>query len=120
LLIAGSSINADATAKKKYFCLLYLPLSLSLLMHACLLACLLVLVIVLACLLACRRCSGGMRRRLSLAISLLGSPPVLMLDEPTTGLDPETRRQLWDIVQVGAGAIHRTPQFTCAVWCGMV
>lgn len=43
--------------------------------------------------------SGGMRRRLSLAIALIGNPPVLFLDEPSTGLDPETRRQIWDIVQ---------------------
>jgi ABC-type multidrug transport system ATPase subunit len=43
--------------------------------------------------------SGGMRRRLSLGISLLADPPVVYLDEPTTGLDPETRREVWDIVQ---------------------
>ena len=42
--------------------------------------------------------SGGMRRRLSLGIALLGTPPVVFLDEPTTGLDPQTRRQLWAIV----------------------
>jgi ABC-type multidrug transport system ATPase subunit len=53
---------------------------------------------------AASKLSGGMRRRLSLGISLLGNPPVLMLDEPTTGLDPETRRQLWDIVQSERGA----------------
>ena len=42
--------------------------------------------------------SGGMRRRLSVAISLVGSPKIVFLDEPTTGLDPENRRQLWDIL----------------------
>jgi ABC-2 type transport system ATP-binding protein len=42
--------------------------------------------------------SGGMRRRLDLAVSLLGSPEVIFLDEPTTGLDPRSRRQTWDVV----------------------
>lgn len=42
--------------------------------------------------------SGGMRRRLSVAISLVGNPKIVFLDEPTTGLDPENRRQLWDIL----------------------
>jgi ABC-2 type transport system ATP-binding protein len=41
--------------------------------------------------------SGGMRRRLDLAASLLGQPAVLFLDEPTTGLDPRSRRTLWEI-----------------------
>lgn len=42
--------------------------------------------------------SGGMRRRLDLCASLTGRPPVLLLDEPTTGLDPRTRQELWDTV----------------------
>lgn len=42
--------------------------------------------------------SGGMKRRLSIAISLVGNPSVIFLDEPTTGLDPETRRQLWNVL----------------------
>jgi ABC-2 type transport system ATP-binding protein len=42
--------------------------------------------------------SGGMRRRLDLAMSLVGSPRVLFLDEPTTGLDPRSRRDVWDTV----------------------
>ena len=41
----------------------------------------------------------GMRRRLSIAISLVSKPKIIFLDEPSTGLDPETRRQLWDILQ---------------------
>jgi ABC-type multidrug transport system ATPase subunit len=41
--------------------------------------------------------SGGMRRRLSIALSLLGDPKVLVLDEPTTGIDPVNRRRVWDL-----------------------
>ncbi|BDZ42679.1 daunorubicin resistance protein DrrA family ABC transporter ATP-binding protein [Paraoerskovia sediminicola] len=44
--------------------------------------------------------SGGMRRRIDLAASLVMSPEVLFLDEPTTGLDPRSRNQVWDIVRV--------------------
>jgi daunorubicin resistance ABC transporter ATP-binding subunit len=43
--------------------------------------------------------SGGMRRRLDLAISLLGTPPVVFLDEPTTGLDPASRQELWSVIR---------------------
>lgn len=43
--------------------------------------------------------SGGMRRRLDLGASLVAHPPVVFLDEPTTGLDPRTRLQLWDIIR---------------------
>jgi ABC-2 type transport system ATP-binding protein len=44
--------------------------------------------------------SGGMRRRLDIAMSLIGSPPVIFLDEPTTGLDPEARLEVWRAVRV--------------------
>jgi ABC-2 type transport system ATP-binding protein len=43
--------------------------------------------------------SGGMRRRLDIAMSLIGDPPVIFLDEPTTGLDPEARIEVWDAVK---------------------
>lgn len=43
--------------------------------------------------------SGGMRRRLDLAVSLIASPPVLFLDEPTTGLDPRSRTELWEVLR---------------------
>ncbi|MFG2761190.1 ATP-binding cassette domain-containing protein [Streptomyces wuyuanensis] len=43
--------------------------------------------------------SGGMRRRLDLAAGLVGNPEVIFLDEPTTGLDPRSRQQLWDVVR---------------------
>ena len=43
--------------------------------------------------------SGGMRRRLDLAMSLIGSPPVVFLDEPTTGLDPQARLEVWQSVR---------------------
>jgi ABC-2 type transport system ATP-binding protein len=49
--------------------------------------------------------SGGMRRRLDLAMTLVGRPRIIFLDEPTTGLDPRSRRVMWDIVRdlVGDG-----------------
>ncbi|MED4572454.1 MULTISPECIES: ATP-binding cassette domain-containing protein [Brevibacillus] len=43
--------------------------------------------------------SGGMRRRLDLAASLIAQPPLIFLDEPTTGLDPRTRSQMWDTIR---------------------
>jgi ABC-2 type transport system ATP-binding protein len=43
--------------------------------------------------------SGGQRQRLALGISLINSPAILLLDEPTTGLDPNARREIWEILQ---------------------
>ena len=43
--------------------------------------------------------SGGMRRKLDLAMTLVGSPKIIFLDEPTTGLDPRSRRTMWDIIR---------------------
>ena len=47
-----------------------------------------------------KKYSGGMRRRLDIAASILNTPDLLFLDEPTTGLDPRSRNQVWDIVRV--------------------
>ena len=46
-----------------------------------------------------RTYSGGMRRRLDLAVSLVAAPPVLFLDEPTTGLDPRSRAEFWEVLR---------------------
>jgi oleandomycin transport system ATP-binding protein len=58
--------------------------------------------------------SGGMRRRLDLAASLLGQPEVLFLDEPTTGLDPRARNQVWETVRevvAGGATVLLTTQY---------
>ena len=58
--------------------------------------------------------SGGMRRRLDLAASLIGRPPVLFLDEPTTGLDPRTRNELWELIEelvAGGTTVLLTTQY---------
>jgi oleandomycin transport system ATP-binding protein len=58
--------------------------------------------------------SGGMRRRLDLAASLLGEPEVLFLDEPTTGLDPRGRGQMWDTIRevlAGGATVLLTTQY---------
>jgi ABC-2 type transport system ATP-binding protein len=47
--------------------------------------------------------SGGMRRRLDIAMSLIGDPPIIFLDEPTTGLDPEARIEVWQTIKELAG-----------------
>ena len=58
--------------------------------------------------------SGGMRRRLDLAASLISRPPLIFLDEPTTGLDPRTRGQMWDTIRglvAGGCTIMLTTQY---------
>jgi ABC-2 type transport system ATP-binding protein len=58
--------------------------------------------------------SGGMRRRLDLAMTLIGSPALIFLDEPTTGLDPRGRRKMWQIVRelvAGGVTIFLTTQY---------
>lgn len=58
--------------------------------------------------------SGGMRRRLDIAMSLMGNPQVLFLDEPTTGLDPQNRIAMWDLVKglaAGGTTVFLTTQY---------
>ena len=58
--------------------------------------------------------SGGMRRRLDIAMSLIGDPPVIFLDEPTTGLDPEARIEVWQAVKelaAGGTTVLLTTQY---------
>jgi ABC-2 type transport system ATP-binding protein len=58
--------------------------------------------------------SGGQRQRLAVATALVGNPKILFLDEPTTGLDPQSRRQLWDIIRVfqrGGGTVLLTTHY---------
>jgi ABC-2 type transport system ATP-binding protein len=58
--------------------------------------------------------SGGMRRKLDLAMTLVGNPRIIFLDEPTTGLDPRSRRTMWDIVRelvAGGVTIFLTTQY---------
>ncbi len=58
--------------------------------------------------------SGGMRRRLDLAMTLVGRPRIVFLDEPTTGLDPRSRRTMWEIVRelvAGGATIFLTTQY---------
>ncbi|QSB13669.1 ATP-binding cassette domain-containing protein [Natronosporangium hydrolyticum] len=63
---------------------------------------------------AARTFSGGMRRRLDLAASLVGEPPLLYLDEPTTGLDPRARTDLWGVIRslvAGGTTVLLTTQY---------
>ncbi len=58
--------------------------------------------------------SGGMRRRLDIAMSLIGSPRVIFLDEPTTGLDPEARLEVWEEIRklaLGGTTVFLTTQY---------
>lgn len=82
--------------------------------------------------------SGGMKRRLSVACALLGDPHIVFLDEPTTGMDPISRRHVWDIIETAKagqsmlllkGAAHSPQQalsgmfrrqFVCMQVCFMV
>ena len=46
-----------------------------------------------------KECSGGMKRKLSLGMALIGSTQTIILDEPTSGLDVESRRQIWNLIK---------------------
>jgi ATP-binding cassette subfamily A (ABC1) protein 3 len=46
----------------------------------------------------CGNYSGGNKRKLSLAVTLIGNPKLLLLDEPSSGMDPEARRHMWDVI----------------------
>ena len=55
----------------------------------------------------CGAYSGGNKRKLSVGVALVGSPPLVLLDEPSTGMDPGARRALWDMLQVRGGGAGR-------------
>ncbi len=58
----------------------------------------------------CDSYSGGNKRKLSVAIALVGDPPAVLMDEPSTGMDPGAKRFLWDLIQrqvVDAGSIKK-------------
>ncbi len=57
--------------------------------------------------------SGGQKRRLDVAVGLVGDPEILFLDEPTTGLDPLARREMWTMIDV---ARDRWPRVRAATW----
>jgi ABC-type multidrug transport system ATPase subunit len=62
----------------------------------------------------CRTYSGGMRRRLDVAAALVADPPLLFLDEPTTGLDPQSRQDLWAMIEnlvAGGTTVLLTTQY---------
>ena len=61
-----------------------------------------------------RRLSGGQRQRLAVACALVGAPRILFLDEPTTGLDPQSRRSLWELIEAfraGGGTVVMTTHY---------
>lgn len=68
-------------------------------------------------------CSGGNKRKLSTAIALIGDPPFIFLDEPTTGMDPGARRKLWNVlsdVRARGRTLVLTSHRYCTVRSGRV
>jgi ABC-2 type transport system ATP-binding protein len=58
--------------------------------------------------------SGGQKRRLDVALGIIGRPELLFLDEPTTGFDPEARREFWELIRDLAAGGSRSPRRTCS------
>ena len=50
-------------------------------------------------------CSGGTKRKLSYAMSMLGAPKIVLLDEPSTGMDPQSKRFVWDTIETSSLSI---------------
>lgn len=63
-----------------------------------------------------RTYSGGMKRRLSVAISMIGKPKVVYMDEPSTGLDPASRRNLWDVIKQASPSRRSQSLSACLCW----
>lgn len=59
-----------------------------------------------------QECSGGTKRKLSFAMSMIGGPKVVLMDEPSTGMDPKSKRFLWDTILASfqVGSARRTAQ----------
>ena len=53
-----------------------------------------------------KNCSGGTRRKLSYAISMLGTPAIVLMDEPSTGMDPQSKRFLWNTISASFQVIE--------------
>lgn len=67
--------------------------------------------------LSCSLHSGGMQRRLSVAIALIGNPAIVFLDEPTTGMDPVSRRKVWNLIERVKRGIYFLIRLTSALLC---
>ena len=68
---------------------------------------------------AAGRLSGGMKRKLAVAVALVGGPSVVLLDEPSSGLDPGAQRNLWDLIKVtmkGRAVVLTTHSMGCLLY----
>lgn len=57
-----------------------------------------------------KNCSGGTRRKLSYALSMLGRPAIVLMDEPSTGMDPQSKRFLWNTISASFQVMHTNNQ----------